>query len=96
MMGLNGGFMANLEKLKHKKNKPDERSQLFQEVMKSVPLYSSKEEALRELNSQLEALATKNRLSVEDLLEKAESDTKFNEDYLDALVLARQVAYFKK
>ncbi len=89
--------MADLEKTKRKtKDDSAKDNQLFDEVMKSVPLYSSKEEALKALTMELEILASKNDLSVEALLEKAETSKNFNEDHLDALMLARQVAFLKK
>lgn len=88
--------MANLEKMKRKNKKPNDKSRLFEEVMKSKPLYSSKGEALKDLTFKLKTLASKNGLSVEALLERAESDSKFDEDHLDALMIARQIAYFRK
>jgi len=89
--------MADLEKLKRKpKTKDDEIGRLYKESLKGKPLYSSNEEAIKGITTQLETLAQKAGLSVDELLTRAETSREFREDDLDALMLARQIAYFKK
>lgn len=89
--------MADLEKLKRKpKPKGEEVGRLYKGSLKGKPLYASNEEALKASAAQLEALAQKAGLSVDELLNRAETSKEFREDDLDALMLARQIAYFKK
>ena len=89
--------MAELEKIKRKqKSKTDEDGRLYKEVMAQKPSFASNAEALEATVQQLNALATKHGLSVDAFLKKAESSSKFNEDYLEALALSRRISHFKK
>lgn len=73
-------------------------SELYERVMKSRtnPRYANKAEALAGTREELNALAQKMGLSVEELLVKAESSPIFREEYVEALMLARRINYFKK
>ena len=53
-------------------------------------------EAARALSLQLKRIATALKLSVAELLEKAEHSTEFREEYLEARKLACQIALLRK
>lgn len=70
-------------------------SQLFLDVLQTRPRSSNTEALLAELSGRLEYLAQKAGASISEFLAKAESNPEFNEDYLEALHTARQIARFK-
>jgi hypothetical protein len=71
-------------------------SELYKEVTRLRPLFTSNEALLGDLTIRLDGLAKKAGVSVSEFLVEAESSSQFNEDYLEALSLARQIAHFKK
>ena len=71
-------------------------SAAFEKVMREKPRFASDRAALEGYTQELEALAARFKMSVEELLNEAESSGKHHEDYIEALMLARRVAYFRK
>lgn len=70
-------------------------SQLYLEALGTRSKASDTNAALTELTAKLQMLAQKVGMSVKEFLARAESDPQFNEDYLDALMTARQIARLK-
>lgn len=71
-------------------------SELLQNAMKAEPQFASNQEAVKSLSEQLEKLAGKLQLSVDQLLNVAEHSAAFREEHLLALKLSRQISYFSR
>ena len=70
-------------------------SQLYLDSLKSRPRTNNSETIRIELTARLEQLARNAGFTVEEFLSRAESDSNFGEDYLEALSMARQIARLK-
>jgi hypothetical protein len=70
-------------------------SQLFLDALRTRPRSTNTEALLAELSGRLEYLAQKAGASISEFLAKAESNPEFNDDYLEALSTARQIARLK-
>ncbi len=70
-------------------------SQLYLDAVRLRPRFANNADALRSLTIRLDDLAKNAGLSVADFLTQAESSSDFKEEYLDALMLARQIHRLK-
>jgi hypothetical protein len=82
-----------------KQNVPKEEEsdgQLYKEAVSTKAKFSSNEEAISGLTSELESLAQLAGLSVSELLKRAETSSEFNENEERATSLVRRIAFLRK
>ena len=70
-------------------------SEFVQTVLGSQPQFVNHNAAVQELNTKLNQLAEKHGMAVAPFLKKAEASTEFNEDFVSALQLSRQITRFQ-
>lgn len=91
--------MSSAKNVAQKQILPEDESEmpsaLFEEAQKAVPQYSSNKMALEGVTAQLDALAAEHGQSVSELLYEAEHSSQFQEYYLSALSLSRQIHFFR-
>ena len=83
------------QKAKLAKKKVEPQSSIYDDVLAKRPTKKDPD-ALRELSVRLEQIATNQKVSVAQLLEKAEHSTEFKEEYLEARRLSCQIALIKR
>lgn len=68
----------------------------YDRLIQSKPEFSSNKEALEVLSRELEAIAANENLTIDELILKAESGARLNENYLNALCLDRRVTRLRR
>lgn len=84
-----------LQKSKVSQKKVEKQSSLYDDVISKRPAKTDSN-VLRTLSVRLEKIATDLKVSVGELLEKAEHDSTFKEEYLEARQVACQIALLRK
>ena len=88
--------MQKPEEVKIRIEEGDKPSQLYLDAVRARPLSSDTQTLLTASSQRLESLAAQLKLSVAELLNKAETESQFREEYLEALTLARRIAKLKQ
>ncbi len=78
------------------KSEMGEQESLYEKGLRTKPRFASTQEAIESYTRELNALASKRKVSVQQLLSEAEHSAEFDEDYLTAIHLWKTLSALRK